>query len=98
MQAFANLGVIAVWTGLIFVAWLLVKERGMKDRDLCAECVGIILALVVIWVVGSLIFLWTPTGIYFEIFLEGYNLLLLVPIGVITVDFFWQIKNLKNSG
>ena len=97
MQAFANIGVMAAWTGLIFMAWLLVKERGMKDRELCSACVGVIFSLLIIWLIGTLIFLWTPTGFYFLFFVTPpTNQLLLIPIAVITLDFLWQASNLRD--
>ncbi|MFW9920121.1 MAG: hypothetical protein ACFFED_11005 [Candidatus Thorarchaeota archaeon] len=97
MQVFINLGLIAAWTGLIFVAWLLVRERGIKDRDLCAACAGVTSALSIIWLLGTLIFLLTPSGIYFDFFLEGYNVLLIVPPAIICIDLLRQIMSLRAS-
>jgi hypothetical protein len=95
MQAFNNIGVLAAWTGLIFFAWLLVRERGMKDKQVCKECVAVSSTLLVIWFIGSLVFLWTPSGLDSGFFLEGFNFLLFAPMILIIIDTLWMAHQLR---
>ncbi len=97
MQAFNNIGVLATWTGLIFFAWLLVRERGMKDEEICRECVAVSFTLLIIWILGSFGFLLTPTGLDSGFFLEEFNFLLFAPMILIALDTILQAKKLRQQ-
>ena len=96
MQTLANPGFLAAWSLLIGMAWLFVRERGIKDRQLCTACVGVCVALLAIWLLGTVVFLWSPTEQFqYEILFQGLNFLVLVPVILMALDLFWQIRKLK---
>ncbi len=97
MQAFNYLGILASWTGIILIAWLLVKERGIRDKDLSDVCASISTSLLVIWVIGMLAFLWTPTGLHLLVIIENLNFIVLIPVLIMAVDVMIQIRRLRRT-
>ncbi|MFW9907406.1 MAG: hypothetical protein ACFFEF_02420 [Candidatus Thorarchaeota archaeon] len=98
MQILGDPGLLAAWSLLIGLAWLFVREKGIKDRQLCRACVAICTALLAIWTVGTTIFLMTPEGtIRYYILFDGLNILVLLPVFLMVMDLLWQIGKLKRN-
>ncbi|MDF1539033.1 MAG: hypothetical protein P1Q69_09025 [Candidatus Thorarchaeota archaeon] len=96
MQTLADPGFLAAWSLLIGMAWLFVRERGIKDRQLCTACVGVCVALLVIWLLGTMVFLWSPTEQFqYGMLFQGLNFLILVPVVLMVIDLILQIQKLR---
>ncbi len=96
MQTLADPGFLAAWSLLIGMAWLFVRERGIKDRQLYTACIGICGVLLIVWLLGTVVFLWQPTEQFqYGVLFQGLNFLILVPVVLMVIDLIWQIQKLR---
>jgi hypothetical protein len=96
MQIPGGPGLIGAWTLLILLAWLLVRERGVKDNELCMPCLVVSLSLLITWGIGTLVLLVDATGtVYLHVLLEGVNVLVFVPVILMLLDLGWQHRGIR---